>query len=647
MYSPKNCKICGDLFIPRSSKQLYCKKAIVLKCSVCGSYYEGLCQPNNATTCNDTNCKKHAGYVKQIAKLGKRICKICGDEFQPTAANQQTCNKPIKKICAVCGKQFDDICALQHETKTCSELCKKELQNQNKKAHWGKLTKLCRWCGKEFHPTTNSQVYCDGPHYKKCRICGKEFEIDASSIDSRARVTCSKQCQNIISGEILQKSEVRAKQKATMLDRYGAEYPAQIPQFSQKQTQTMINRYGVISPMQHPDMRGKISKNAKTSKLEQRICNLLDNYAIKYIHHYFIKNDKYSHEFDFYLPDFNLLLDADGVYYHSYLDDPDGERVRDDYDEVRLALVPEHCRLHVIVEGNEDVQIKEVIQKLESTGHDFAQYDSQLFQWCRSIDFPYPSYDDKRLMKDWGSLNKYINDTYVPQCRIGESIIKQFHKSIYHCHVGTCLSPYEGWYDDDKLKKVIRNRLIYQNSVDPSKILSGFNISKTAPRVTVFNPILAKYLIRRYLNDYSQIFDPFSGFSGRLLGAASLGKQYIGQDINSTTIKEANKIIRYLELDSERYSVSAKDVLKSAGKYECLLTCPPYSSKEVYGSETVFKTCDEWIDECLSRFKCKTYVFVVDDTDNYADNVVEELSNKSHFADMHEKVIVIHKEGNE
>ena len=40
----------------------------------------------------------------------------------------------------------------------------------------------------------------------------------------------------------------------------------------------------------------------------------------------------------------------------------------------------------------------------------------------------------------------------------------------------------------------------------------------------VFKPYLAKYLISEFLPDSNIIFDPFSGFSGRMLGAASLGK---------------------------------------------------------------------------------------------------------------------------
>ena len=56
---------------------------------------------------------------------------------------------------------------------------------------------------------------------------------------------------------------------------------------------------------------------------------------------------------------------------------------------------------------------------------------------------------------------------------------------------------------------------------------------------------------------------------------------------------------------------------------------------------TVFKSCDEWIDECMKRFSCKAYVFVVDSTKKYKQYVTETLHNSSHFSKSKEYVVVI------
>jgi len=637
-----------------------------------------------------------------------RICKVCGQEFHPTARKQFCCGRDIKKKCVICGSEFDGKCTTSDNKMTCSKKCSAELVKRKRESSAKATLKKCKWCGREFHPTSARQAYCNEKHYQTCVVCGNKFEIHPE-IDNTIK-TCSKECRYKLAKQNTDNEQMVATIKATMqerygvdnamqlssskdkiketnLEKYGTEWYTQTEEYKDKaretcrekygvdhhlQAQEVIDKrtdtvrekyhsnnifssefgkqrvrermqelYGVDNPSQYPEFKRKATKNARVSKLEQRICDLFDNYCIPYQHHYIVKQDKFSHEFDFYLPEYKILIDADGLYYHSYLDDPDGVRVRDDYDEVRLKLVPKDHIFEVIVEGNEDKQVKEIVELIEKTSGSLSEHDSILFEWCRSIDFPYPSYSAERMKKDWEHLCSYKFQEYSPSCRLGESIIRYFHKSIYSAHIRDSVSPLEGWYDDELLRKVIRNRLIYKNEVDPSKILAGFNISKICPKVSVFNPVLARYLITRYLMEFETVFDPFSGFSGRLLGAASLNKIYIGQDLNENAVNEANKIIEFLELDPQYYQVTCQDILNSTGEYDCLLTCPPYNTKEVYANETVFKTCDAWIDECLSRFKCKQYVFVVDETIKYAHNVVEELKSQSHFAKVTEKVIVI------
>ena len=88
-------------------------------------------------------------------------------------------------------------------------------------------------------------------------------------------------------------------------------------------------------------------------------------------------------------------------------------------------------------------------------------------------------------------------------------------------------------------------------------------------------------------------------------------------------------------------NITQQDILESTGEYDCLITCPPYNNKEIYNNETVFKSCDNWIDECLTRFKCKHYLFVVDKTEKYETNVVETLSTSTYFNSFAEYVIYI------
>ena len=220
------------------------------------------------------------------------------------------------------------------------------------------------------------------------------------------------------------------------------------------------------------------------------------------------------------------------------------------------------------------------------------------------------------------------------------AIIQQYHKSIWDAHIKNKLSPKAAWGNQEIMAKVISNRFVYQSPpYTADKIRQGLNVTKLAPKVSVFKPSLGIYLINRYLNDYNEIFDPFSGFSGRMLAAVKCDKKYIGQDINQKHVEESNNIITNFKISSA--SVVQKDILESSGEYDCLFTCPPYENIEQWNDNELIMTCDQWIDECLKRFKCKNYLFVVDDTEKYKNNVVEEICNKSHFGNNKEYIVLI------
>ena len=156
-----------------------------------------------------------------------------------------------------------------------------------------------------------------------------------------------------------------------------------------------------------------------------------------------------------------------------------------------------------------------------------------------------------------------------------------------------------------------------------------------------------KKLIEKYASEYDTVFDPFSGYSGRMLGCLFANKNYIGRDINETTIKESKSIYEKVRKHvSTSCSLEVQSILETEKEsYDCLFTCPPYEDIESWeGTDLAVKTCDEWIDECLKRFKCKRYIFIVDDKiKKHKDCVKEELENVSHFGKNKEYVVVINK----
>ena len=439
---------------------------------------------------------------------------------------------------------------------------------------------------------------------------------------------------------------VQEKAKQTSLKRYGATHAFAAPeirakflqQWKESYEKTCLERYGVPHVLSAGSpIRKKSAKSRSFPKTEKRLLEFLKNRNIPFIHRFLLC----SHEFDVAILNENgaviALVDVDGSYYHNWLSEANGFNlpVTYEYD----ALRPTYCGdLKFIAIHDKDFEngLKEILKVLDQN---YDEYLQSIFDWCRKIGIPYPNYPNQILMKSWFDLCKIQKISFHGQ--IGYKLIRQFHKSIWHAKKeGYEYSPIEAYLDDTLLWKAIKNRFIYANTLDPACVLDAFTIAKIAPRVSVFQPSTAKKLVMQYLNQYKQIFDPFSGYSGRMLGAIASGKEYVGQDCNPTTIHESEVLAKFLDIHP---ILSVQDSAKTIGKYECLFTCPPYNLKENWGQEIENHSCDEWIDICLKNYDCQAYLFVVDKTDKYKEFVVETINNNSHLVKSSEQVVLIHK----
>jgi hypothetical protein len=289
------------------------------------------------------------------------------------------------------------------------------------------------------------------------------------------------------------------------------------------------------------------------------------------------------------------------------------------------------------------------------------KFGNREWEKIKNMKFPYPKISDNSCKKEWLTLNSKQLSIKNPS-----NIIRKFHKSIHKASRIKHLSNYEYWNllkeDFELFRKFYFNRLTRSDwfkSPNNSKYLKegyvpdfiyycGLTTSGKAPLPSYFKPMLAKYIITKYLKKYETIFDPFSGYSGRMLGTLACGKKYIGQDINEVTIKESKNVLDFVNNNLTTFDsnvsckLHVKDTLKSSGSYESLFTCSPYGLLETWNQPIKDYTCDEWISLCLKNFKCEKYVFVTDDKiKKYKNNVVEELANTSHWGKNKEYIVII------
>ena len=447
----------------------------------------------------------------------------------------------------------------------------------------------------------NNGSYMSDVHKQKLIQMSKEPEIIKKRINTRIKNNGSYWSE-----------EMTEKSKQTSLEKYGYEYWSSNPENYEKTLKNRLNK-----------------NNGYLSKAEKKFAEMLKNRHVDFKYNY-VLNKKHWDFAIFNNGILDILIEIDSEYNHGLMKDADGKHVRGEQDFKRFSKINDNIKFLVIDSKRIDEGIKETINLM---GINYDNFIQKIIELCNT-DFPYPSYDEKRMLEDYERLCRFDNI----KATLTYSLITNFHKSIWHCHVKNKPSPYEAWYNKDLLKKCIENRFIYKSVLSSQNVLNGFNICKIAPKISLFNPNIAKYLIKKYLNNYQTVFDPFSGYSGRMLGCCSLNKKYIGQDVNEITINESVEIKNFLHLDSE---LSCKDIFESSGEYDCLFTCPPYGDKENWNQVIKNISCDQWIDECLKRFRCKNYLFVVDNTEKYKNNVVEEICNKSHFGLNTEKIILI------
>ena len=204
---------------------------------------------------------------------------------------------------------------------------------------------------------------------------------------------------------------------------------------------------------------------------------------------------------------------------------------------------------------------------------------------------------------------------------------------IWKCRVKGHLSPLEAWNDSEIRTKAAFNRLVYGNvgeyhkyaTPKPKDVLAAFTIAKLAPKVSEFSIGLARRLIQEYAVGKT-IVDPFAGFGARKQAAEELGFEYHGFDIEA----------------KNGLDITIRDILSDypVEEYDTLFTCSPYGDKEEWLTGCHNMTCDEWIDVCLSKFKCKRYIFVVDKTDKYKDKVVGHCNNNGMIGKNGKEMIV-------
>ena len=364
-------------------------------------------------------------------------------------------------------------------------------------------------------------------------------------------------------------------------------------------------------------MLSSSSKNNLHQYFESRFNEL--NYDL--IPEYPTTNHEVTHSWDYAVFKDNelyMLVDLDGAYFHADDRDYDGMHSKLEYDEKRGLSIPNHVKWCIIYEKEFDKSFAYIRSTVELS---YDEFINKRFKEYRSIPFPYPEYTNTELLRSYRDLCKLnCDDKYHKSLnvntRLGDRLIQHFHRSLYNDII-------EVWNDDESLHNMIENGYLYHSYINKNKILQGFNIYEPCKCTQYISAGKAKMIIHRYLNEYDEIFDPCYNYGGIMLACIVMNKRYDTGNINNVQHYECDIMLSFLKDNGIETDVrfNVDNV-----KHECLFT-------EVSN--------DDQIDVCLSRFRCKRYVFVVDETVKYKDNIADIITNKSHFGSNSEYVIIL------
>jgi len=221
-----------------------------------------------------------------------------------------------------------------------------------------------------------------------------------------------------------------------------------------------------------------------------------------------------------------------------------------------------------------------------------------IFEEFRKNGFLYPD-DVEKLLTEWERLNKFVcaDDKIIfNNSSLGTFICRYFCKSFYEATEPKKENMVELFNDDETLKSVIKNRLgidWYQQKgkddveafpISFRQIVQGFRSSRKVPMISMFKPTVAKTLYERYSNIGDTVYDFSMGFGGRLLGAMSCGRKYVGVD--PLTADELNVMKKHFNFKNcKLVNGVSEEFYLLRDSIDFVMSSPPYFNQEVYSKD--------------------------------------------------------------
>ena len=231
--------------------------------------------------------------------------------------------------------------------------------------------------------------------------------------------------------------------------------------------------------------------------------------------------------------------------------------------------------------------------------------DGQVFQVLKNTPFPAQdifSKDDARkaFQKVRGASMALVEGVLGPVRSVGVKCCSSFFPNRYSARSRWSKhSAFEAWHDKKELSKAIKFQRKVGDPVVPARVLKAITMNCRTP--SVFRPTVARFIYETFCNPGDRVWDPCSGYGGRLMGAAAVGVQYVGTDVELATVEGNQRLAEALGYSCEMHCIPAQDFVPPP--VQLVFTSPPYFDQEQYAggqqSWRDFETFDSWVEGFL------------------------------------------------
>jgi len=434
--------------------------------------------------------------------------------------------------------------------------------------------------------------------------------------------------------------------KNKFIEKYGVDNPMKVDDIKNKLFTSNIKKIGYKTNFMDTNYRKKY--NNKHSKIEIDICNKLNG------EHKFIYKNK---EFDIKVND--NVIEIDGNWYHpnkiknltfTQLNNVTNDNIKNklikdskyNFYRIYTSDLPNDINLKNIIEKSykqhfdiniyDNIILKEYLKKyleikgpkkLESNIKNILKFIREFFPEFPEL-YPRENLNDVIEYIKKFDYSKFINSSIIYNNinNIGNNYLKSNFKSYWKSRFYKKISPYDAWYSDDILYKIIKYRIGLNNSGEVfdfsiNQILRGLSANRYT--VSFFKPIVAAIIYKKFLNGMENpvVIDPCAGFGARMLAFKSLypNGYYIGIEPNPETFIELELLSKNFNGGIELHNCKLENY--TGNKIANLtFTSVPYYNNEIY-SNGYNMNLDEW--------KYMMYILI----NNY-NNVLINISEKSY-----------------